>query len=110
MYLRFESYLTDRDYKYRPAYARDAMRQDIEWFKDHLPSPDEDYFRLRRFGQREVLGVCWFKYQAVEMIRRAYDMKIRLEQWGYPIRVLKSRKPGRIKYQDDYQVVVNPYI
>ena len=125
MYLRFESYLQDRDYKYRLGifqaafslrdnecvsdYAREAMREDIEWYKENLPSPDEYYFRLRRFKSYEALGVCWFKYQATDMIRRAYIMKNRLEDWGYPILVLKSRKPGWIKYQDDYQIVVNPY-
>ena len=125
MYLRFESYLQDRDYKFRLGifqaafnlrdneavadYARNAIREDIEWYKENLPSPDEYYFYLRRHKTREALGVCWFKYQASEMIRRAYIMKDRLEEWGYPIFVIKSRKPGRIKYQDDYQVVVNPY-
>ena len=126
MYLRFESYLRDRDYKFRLGifqaainlrdneavadYARDAMREDINWYNEYLPAPDDYYFYLRRHKSHEALGVCWFKYQASEMIRRAFTMKARLEDWGYPIHVLKSRKPGRIKYQDDYQVVVNPYI
>jgi len=126
MYLRFESYLRDSDYNYRLGifqaafalrdneavadYAREGMRCDIDWFKECLPSPDDYYFEVRRFARTEKLGVCWFKYQASEMVRRAFSMKIRLEQWGYPITVLKSRRPGRIKYQDDYQVVVNPYI
>ena len=126
MYLRFESRLEHGDYKFRfgifqaamnlrdneavAEYVREAMRQDIDWYKEFLPSPDEDYFLLRRHGRQACLGVCWFKYQATEMIRRAYDMKHRLDAWGYPITVLKSRAPGRIKYQDDYQVVVNPYV
>ncbi len=36
-------------------------------------------------------------------------MKTRLEDWGYPVTVLKSRRPGRIKYQDEFQIIVNPY-
>ncbi len=60
MYIRFESYLRDRDYPYRlgifqaafalrgndavAPYARDAMREDIDWFKEHLPSPDYVHF------------------------------------------------------------------
>jgi hypothetical protein len=55
------------------------------------------------------MGVCWFKPSAKEHIARTYEMCRILEQNGVYVRVFKARRPGYIVYQDEHQVVAEPF-
>jgi hypothetical protein len=70
------------------------------WFEDQLPVPP---FSTSRWP-RDV--VAWFKDDAHEPVRRMWDIAALLEDHGVRVRLLKSRNPGRVVYEDDYQVVV----
>ena len=55
------------------------------------------------------MGVRWFKPSAREHIARAYEMVCLLEQNGVYVQAIKTRRPGYIVYQDEHQVVAEPF-
>jgi uncharacterized short protein YbdD (DUF466 family) len=53
--------------------------------------------------------VCWFKSSATHHIGRIYQMVYILEQYNLYVRVLKKERPGYIVYEDEHQVVAEPF-
>jgi hypothetical protein len=73
------------------------------WFIENLEKPTS-------FGRGKLsLGICWFKVDASEHINRIWQMTRILEQHGIYIQKIKTEKPGYIVYEDDWQVVAEPF-
>lgn len=53
--------------------------------------------------------MCWFKATATEHIAKMREMSCILEQNGFYVRVIKAQRPGYIVYEDEYQVVAEPF-
>jgi hypothetical protein len=81
----------------------DWMVSSFDWFNDHLPVPP--------FSRADWPGdvVAWFKDDAHDAIRIAWDLVALLEEHGVPVRMLRSADPGRVVNEDDYQVVVEEW-
>jgi hypothetical protein len=74
-----------------------------KWVEDHLPVPP---FSTSRWPSDVV---AWFKDDAREPVRRMWDIVALLEGHGVHVRLLKSRNPGRVVYEDDFQIVVSEW-
>ncbi len=75
----------------------------FDWFNLHLPRPP---FKSSDWSRD---AVAWFKDHAHEPIRRIRDLAVILDSHGHPVRTLRSRNPGKVLYEDDYQVVVEEW-
>jgi hypothetical protein len=53
--------------------------------------------------------VCWFKSSAREHLAKIHEMACILNQNLVYVQVFKTRHPGYIVYQDEYQVVAEPF-
>jgi len=53
--------------------------------------------------------VCWFKSAATEHIAKVREISCILEQNGVYVQVIKAQRPGYIVYEDEYQVVAEPF-
>jgi hypothetical protein len=53
--------------------------------------------------------VCWFKASAREHIAKMYEMACIVELNGVWVRMIKTCRPGYIVYEDEYQVVAEPF-
>ena len=73
------------------------------WLNANLPVPP---FERSRWSDAVV---CWFKADAGEPLRKMWELASLLEEHGRPVRVLRSRNPGKVVYEDDYQVVVEEW-
>lgn len=73
------------------------------WFDAHLPAPP---FKKRDWPDR---AVAWFKDDARESIGHIWDLVALLREHGVAVRMLKSKSPGRILYEDEYQVIVDEW-
>ena len=74
-----------------------------DWFNLHLPVPP---FSERRWRK----GVAsWFKSDATEPVSRMWDIVVILRDHGVPTRMLRSDNPGKVVYEDDFQVVVEEW-
>jgi hypothetical protein len=89
--------------------AHDVQRlQDaFDWFNAHLPHPNR--FSLSAKPNRKAQALSWFRATAVEYIARMRDYTRVLGENGLQTEVLKTRRPGFIVYQDEFQVVAYPF-
>lgn len=73
------------------------------WFSENLEKPTS-------FGRGKLsLGICWFKVAASEHITRIWQMVRILERNGIYVKKIKKDKPGYLVYEDDWQVVAEPF-
>ncbi len=77
------------------------------WFNENLNKPTR--FRRSRKPRGCDRGVCWFKSTATQHIAKMYEMRCVLERNDSYVRVITARRPGYIVYEDEYQVVAEPF-
>jgi hypothetical protein len=77
------------------------------WFNQHLPRPR----RLARSARPSAhhRAICWFKPTAHDHIRQMYRLARLFRQHGIAVTILTTRRPGYIVYQDDAQIVAEPF-
>ncbi len=97
--LRDQQLLTD----YEEEWLSDLLR----WFGKNLPVPTPFLQRSRRKSNPRT--ICWIKNTAVEHVDRLHELSIILDQHGKPAKVLRTRRPGVVAYEDDFQVAALPY-
>jgi ribosomal protein S18 acetylase RimI-like enzyme len=70
------------------------------WFIDNLPMPP---FTSDGNPQK---AITWFKGSSTEMIARAKPIAAMLSNYGIDVHIATSTNPGRIIYEDEWQVGV----
>lgn len=78
----------------------------LGWFNDHLPVPP--FRAMQRSGKWTDRAVCWFRPEATEPIGRVWDVVAILKEHGTPVRLLTTGRPGRVLFEDRFQVVAEP--
>lgn len=74
-----------------------------EWFSKNLEKPTS-------FGRDKLrLGICWFKTDATEHISRIWEMVRILERNGIYVKKIRTNKPGYVIYEDEWQLVAEPF-
>jgi len=73
------------------------------WFSENLEKPTS-------FGRDKLrLGICWFKTGATEHISRIWEMVNILERNGIYVKKIRTDKPGYVIYEDEWQLVAEPF-
>jgi hypothetical protein len=90
-----------RDKGHLDEYQTSRLEETYAWLSDNLPVPP--------FKQLPRDVVCWFRDEAGEPVQRMWDIASLLKECGVPVRLLRSAHPGRILYEDDYQIVVEEW-
>ena len=90
--LRDKGVLTD--------YECENLENIYEWFNTNLPCPPFDSAGWSRDA------VSWFKDSAKDPIKKIRELSVVLESHGLLVRTLRSEKPGKVLYEDEYQIVV----
>ena len=88
-----------------PQYELDALVELVDWFNVHLESP----FTYLRPAKRHERAISWFKPTAGEHLARAWELIAILERNDVLIWPIKSTRTGYIYYEDDYQVLAEPF-
>ena len=70
------------------------------WLNENLPVPP---FSKSRWPKD---AVAWFKDDAGEPLSKMWDLVALLREHDIPVRMLKSKAPGKVVYEDECQVVV----
>lgn len=74
-----------------------------KWFGENLEKPAS-------FGRGRIrLGICWFKIDASEHISRIWQMVRILERHSICVKKIKTNKPGYLIYEDEWQIVAEPF-
>jgi hypothetical protein len=95
------------DLAYEEMPYRDRCRCDVifDWFNQYLPVP----CRISRSRRPKAPAICWFKSDANDFIREARNISALLDANGIPIVMLRTRRPGYIVYEDDFQIAAVPF-
>lgn len=83
-------------------YEEVQLKSFYKWLNDELPCPP---FRKNNWGN----SVCWLKDNASSVITKMWELVAILEYHDQPVRILRSKNPGKIIYEDKYQVVVRSW-
>lgn len=81
----------------------DELKDLRAWFSENLEKPTS-------FGRDKLrLGICWFKTGSAEHISRIWEMVQILERHGIYVKKIKTDKPGYVVYEDEWQLVAEPF-
>ena len=78
------------------------------WLNANLRKPTR-FARKRNVSHRRTRGLSWFKDSATEHLRRLRELIVILESYGVCVETIESERPGYIVYEDDCQVVAEPF-
>jgi hypothetical protein len=82
------------------AYEAEQLEEAYEWFNTNLPQPP---FSTAGWSRD---AVTWFRDSAHDYILRMREIGALLESHGCLVRMLRSDNPGKVLYEDDFQIVV----
>lgn len=79
------------------------------WFNTHLDRPER--FSRSRSKARNKRGkaLSWFKDSAVDHIRQMRAVGAILEAHGITCRMIVCERPGYVVYEDEHQIVAEPF-
>lgn len=89
---------------YQLQWFDDVMR----WFNKELKRPTQ--FSRSKRPHAASSGICWYKSSANEHINKMYELKEILNQHGIEVEIVRTNKPGYIVFEDDYQIVAEPFV
>lgn len=61
------------------------------------------------FYRKKSRAISWFKDTAHEHVARVRELVVILEHHSVSVRVLKADRVGYIVYQDEFQIVAQPF-
>ena len=99
-----------RDDPELPGWAADYLEELLAWFRENLPIPED--FTRSAARHREVdhsRGLSWFKGDAGEVLDKVAELIALLDQFDHVVEQIETERPGYIVYDDDWQVVADPF-
>jgi hypothetical protein len=89
---------------------RAILREQLAWFGEHLPVPRRfSRTSSKGFYRRKSKGIAWFRDNALEHIARLRQIQAVLEAHGHGVRMLVEERIGYVVYEDDAQVIAEPF-
>ena len=80
-----------------------------EWFNQNLEKPTRFTTAKAPFYRKQNKAISWFKDSAIEHLSRIRALVAILENHGVSVRMLKTDRVGYIVYEDQYQIVAEPF-
>jgi hypothetical protein len=90
-------------------YEAALLAEHLEWFEHHLKTPSRFTAAKPPYYRKENRAISWFKETAAEHLARAREIVRLLEGHGISVRMIKTDRPGYVVYEDDHQVVAQPF-
>ena len=79
----------------------------FKWFNKNLPVPKR-FSRSSKSSAKSV-AISWFKPSAKEFIQQMQLFSSILYTHNIRTKIIKTRQPGYIVYEDEYQIVAQPF-
>ncbi len=92
------------------SYEHQRLDELLNWLGRHLDVPKR-FNRSRSKGawRRNTRGICWFKSASVEHVSKAQQVARIMRRNGIDIFELKTARPGFLVFEDEHQVVAEPF-
>ena len=95
--LRDDGFLTDHE--------SELLAEVFTWFNENVPVPP---YSKNKWWPKGV--AAWFKDDvASEITSKIWDLVAFLREHGKNVRILRSRNPGEVYYEDEVQIVVSEF-
>jgi len=89
---------------------RESLRGVLAWFEKNLATPERfNRSASKGYYRRNTRGITWFRDSAAECIARMHELRAILETYGHAVELVKEDRVGYIVYEDDQQVVAEPF-
>lgn len=84
------------------------LQAHVGWIETTVPVPTR-FSRTRNAYHKNTHGIAWARADAREFVRHLYAIADILDRHDRAVRTVRSARPGFIVYQDDWQVVAEPF-
>jgi len=91
------------------AYEEEHFRTVSDWFNKHLETPTRFTAAKPPYHRKQSKAISWFRDTAHEHILYLREMAAILENHGVPVRMMKAERVGYVVYEDEHQVVAEPF-
>jgi hypothetical protein len=82
----------------------------LDWFEKNLTIPERfNRTRSKGYYRRATKGIAWFKSSATTHLEKIRELAELLDRHEVKSEVVKSERPGYIVYEDDHQVIAEPF-
>jgi hypothetical protein len=81
----------------------------VQWFDKHLEKPTRFTASKPPYYRKKNVAISWFKDTAHEHLARVRELVVILEHHGVSVRMLKANRVGYIVYEDEFQIVAQPF-
>ena len=82
----------------------------LSWFEANLATPARfNRTKSKGYYRRSTAGVSWLKPTATEHIAKMRALIVILEENGYRVSQITTKRPGYVVFEDDHQVVAEPF-
>lgn len=79
------------------------------WFNENLEKPIRFTTSKAPFYRKKNRAISWFKDNAQEHLDRIRSLVAILENHGVAVQMLKTNRVGYVVYEDEYQIVAEPF-
>ena len=98
-----------RDEEKLQAHEEETHDSIVQWFDEHLRRPTRFTASKPPFYRKKNAAISWFKDTAHEHLARVRELVVILEHHGVSVRMLKASRVGYIVYEDEFQIVAQPF-
>ncbi len=79
------------------------------WFDVNLEKPSRFTASKPPYYRKSSKAISWFKDTATEHISKMREIAAILESHGQAVRMLKAERVGYVVYEDEWQIVAEPF-
>jgi hypothetical protein len=98
-----------RDEEKLHAHEEEQHDSIVQWFNEHLEKPTRFTASKPPFYRKTNKAISCFKDTAHEHLARVRELVAILEHHGVSVRMLKSNRVEYIVYEDEFQIVAQPF-
>jgi hypothetical protein len=89
---------------------RQTLEGVLSWFEDNLAVPQRfNSSKSKGYYRRRAAGISWLKPTATEHIAKMRALVAVLQNNGYQVSQIITERPGYLVFEDDHQVVAEPF-
>ena len=79
------------------------------WFNENLEKPTRFTNAKPPYYRKQSKAISWFKETAHEHLARIRSMVVILQSHGIDVSMLKTERVGYVVYEDEFQIVAEPF-
>jgi hypothetical protein len=92
-----------------PEYEGARLREILDWFNMNLEKPNRFTTSKPPFYRKQNRAISWFKDTATEHIANLREIMTILDNHGIHTEMIQTDRPGYVVYEDEHQVVAEPF-